>query len=136
MAHAIHGKGAVIYLAPDTVTAASAVGEQISWSLDFDMALVDTTPLNTSWKEFVKGIKGWTGTFAGNFDVGNKQLWNASLEDSAVNFYLYPNWSNDPTQFYSGTVWVQLSKIAEGSTTTKASSGWKATGDGALSLAP
>jgi hypothetical protein len=136
MAHAIHGKGAIIYLAGTNAGSAEPIGQQISWSLDFDMAIVDTSPLLSSWKEFVKGMKGWTGTFAGNFDIGSNTLWTASLEDNFVNFYLYPNGANNMSQYYYGTCWVQLGKIAEGSTTTKASSGFKVTGDGALSKNP
>lgn len=146
MAHPIHGKGAAIYLASSAAGSASPIGNQISWSLDFDMAMVDVTPLIPQgvaaasavnfWKLFVKGMKGFTGTFAGNFDLGEQALWNASMEDNPVNFYLYPSFVANPNQYYYGTVWVQLTKIAEGSTTSKASSGFKITGDGVLSKNP
>lgn len=138
MAHAIHGKGAAVFIAPTAAGDAIQIGNQISWSLDFDMAMVDVSPLNVAgfWKQFVKGMKGFSGTFAGNFDLGEQTLWNASLEENPVNFYLYPAFVANPNQYYYGTVWVQLTKIAEGSTTSKASSGFKITGDGALSKNP
>jgi len=127
----IHGKGAVVYLSPSGAGVAVNVGEQLSWSIDFDQAIVDTTPLVNTWKQFVKGLQGWTGTFPGNFDIGNKNLWTASIDTVPQLFYLYPRFDT-PAQFYSGTAWVQLGKIAEGSTTTKASSSFKLTGQGAL----
>jgi hypothetical protein len=142
MAHPIHGKGALVMLGVTAGGAASPVANQLSWSLDFDMAIVDVSPLNSlgtdvgNWKQHVKGMKGWSGAFAGNFDHGDKQLWLASMLDTYVNFYLYPNYSNVPGEYYYGTAWIQLGKIAEGSTTTKASSSFKATGDGPLYLAP
>lgn len=138
MAHPIHGKGALVMVGTTNGGAASPVANQLSWALDFDMAIVDVSPLNTtgSWKQFVKGMLGWNGAFAGNFDTGAKQLWTASILDNYVNFYLYPNYANDQTSYYYGTCWVQLGKIAEGSTTTKASTSFKVTGDGALNLAP
>jgi hypothetical protein len=142
MSHPIHGKGALVMLGTTNGGAASPVANQLSWSLDFDMSIVDVSPLNSSgtgqgnWKQFVKGMKGWTGTFAGNFDEGATQLWYASILDNYVNFYLYPNYSNNQAEYYYGTAWIQLGKIAEGSTTSKASSGFKATGDGPLFTNP
>lgn len=132
----IHGKGAIIYLSPTTGSAAIPLGEQISWSIDFDMALVDTTPLNNTWKTFVKGLQGWTGAFAGNFDPASKTLWTAANDTGVQNFYLYPQGNAQTGQYYYGTCWVQLGKIAEGSTTSKANSSWKATGHNALNLNP
>jgi hypothetical protein len=140
MAHAIHGKGALIMVASSVNGSAQPIGQQLTWSLDFDMPIVDVSPLNHlgtevgNWKQFVKGIKGWSGAFAGNFDVGSRILWDASNADGFVPFYLYPNYSNNQEQYYYGTAWIQLGKIAEGSTTTKASSSFKATGDGQLGL--
>jgi hypothetical protein len=137
MAHAIHGKSAIIYVGSSSGSAASPVGQQISWSIDFDQAIVDCSPLGNDWKQFVKGMQGWSGTFAGNFDQGSKQLWNASIDTTGFqNFYLYPVGSANMGEYYYGTCWVQLGKIAEGSTTSKANTSWKATGDGTLYTAP
>lgn len=126
----IHGKGAVLYLGAAGAPAVN-IGEQLDWSLDFDMATVDVTPLNSTWKSFVKGLIGYTGAFAGNFDASSNQLYLASVSTVAEKFYLYPN-VLAPTQYYSGTAWVQLGKIAAGSTTSKASSSFKITGNGPL----
>lgn len=127
----IHGKAAVIYLGSATGQAAVLVGEQIDWSIDFDQALVDSTPLGVSWKQFVKGLMGWTGTFSGNFDIANTNLWSASIDSGPENFYLYPQGTSGT--YYYGTAWVQLGKIAAGSTTAKASNSFKLTGNAVLS---
>lgn len=126
----IHGKNATIYIGANGGTAVP-IGEQIDWSLDMDIAMVDVSPLNTTWKTFVKGMLGWSGALNGNFHLAQTQLWTASLSDVPENFYLYPT-SARPLNYYYGTAWIQLTKIAAGSTTTKASSGIKFTGDGTL----
>lgn len=129
----IHGKGAVLYLGA-AGAAAINIGEQVDWSLDFDMATVDVTPLGNTWKSFVKGLMGYTGTFNGNFDLTSTQLWLASTSTVAEKFYLYPQGATSMTNYYYGTAWVQLGKIAAGSTTAKVSNGIKLTGQGALSF--
>ncbi len=127
----IHGKNAVLYLGAGGAAAIN-IGEQIDWSLDFDMATADVTPLNNTWKSFVKGLQGYSGSFNGNFDTASAQLWNASAASTvAEKFYLYPQ-ASVTTSYYYGTAWVQLGKIAAGSTTTKASSSIKLTGNGTL----
>lgn len=112
--------------------AAINIGEQLDWSLDFDMATVDVTPLQQTWKSFVKGLMGYTGTIGGNFDTSSVQLWLASTSTVAEKFYIYPD-AGSPLRYYYGTAWVTLGKIAAGSTTAKASSTCKLLGSGALS---
>lgn len=129
----IHGKGAILYMGA-AGAAAIPIGEQLDWSIDFDMAVVDTTPLNNTWKTFVKGLMGYTGTFAGNFDIASVQLFTASTSSVPEKFYLYPQGAGATTQYYYGTAWIQLGKIAAGSTTAKAASSFKMTGTGVLSF--
>ena len=130
--NAIHGKNAVIYVSPGT-GAAVPLGDQLDWSIDYDQPLVDISPLASDWKSFVKGMRGWTVAIGGNFDKSSKTLWTASLAETVSNFYLYPLGGAFPGQYYYGTGWVILGKISAGSTTAKASSSFKVTGDGALS---
>lgn len=128
----LHGKDAVLYLGA-AGAAPINIGEQVEWSLDFDMATVDVTPLNSSWKTFVKGLMGYSGTVGGNFDTVSTQLWLAATSAVAEKFYLYPTVAS-PLRYYYGTAWIQLTKIAAGSTTSKISNGIKLTGTGALSF--
>ncbi len=128
----IHGKGAIIYCSPTSGTAAQPVGEMLDWSIDFEEQLVETTPLNNTWKTFVKGLMGWTVAVSGNFNTASALLWTASIDTGVQNFYLYPQGQGNVAQFYSGTCWIQLGKIAAGSTTSKANSSFKGTGQGTL----
>lgn len=126
----IHGKTAVLYLGANG-GAAIPIAEQLDWSIDMDVAMVDTTPLNNVWKQSVKGMLGFTGSFGGNFDPNSNQLFLAAISNVPENFYLYPQ-SAVPTAYYYGTAWVQLGKVAAGSTTSKASSSIKLSGQNAL----
>ena len=128
--NAIHGKSAVVYLGA-AGGAAINIGDQLDWSIDMDMATVDVTPLNNTWKYFVKGLMGWTAAISGNFDPQSSQLFTASTSSVVENFYLYPQ-ASSPTAYYYGTVWVQLGKVIAGSTTAKASNSIKLTGHGTL----
>lgn len=128
--NAIHGKGALVYLSPGS-GAAVPIAEQVDWAIDFEQPLVDVTPLNNTWKSFVKGLMGWTGNFSGNFDPVGNTLWTASTGTTKSAFYLYPN-AASMANFYSGSGWVILGKIAAGSTTAKASTSFKIIGDGTL----
>lgn len=122
----IHGKSAVIYVGANGA-AATLISEQVDWSIDLDATFVETTPLNQLWKQSVKGLMGFTGAFAGNFDPSSNQLFKASTSSVVEAFYLYPQ-SSSPTAYYYGTAWVQLGKIAAGSTTAKASNSFKLMG--------
>lgn len=127
----IHGKNAVLYLGAGGDDAI-AISEQVDWSIDMDMATVEVTPLGNTWKEFVKGLMGYSGTFSGNFDTASTQIWDAATSSQVEKWYLYPD-RNDTSKYYYGTAWVALNKVAAGSTTAKASSSFKFTGQGALS---
>ena len=128
---AIHGKAAVVYLGSATGSAAISLGEQVDWSIDFNMQTADVSPLGATWKTFVKGLQEWTGALAGNFDIANVSLFAAATDTGTEKFYLYPQGTSGT--YYYGTAWVQLGKIAAGSVSAKASSSVKLTGDGALS---
>lgn len=125
----IHGKGAVLYLGA-AGAAAINIGEQVDWSIDMDMAVVDSTPLGLTWKQFVKGLMGYSLSFQGNFDTVSTQLFQAATSAVAEKWYLYPQGTS--STYYYGTAWIQLGKVAAGSTTTKASSSFKGTGQGSL----
>lgn len=131
--NAIHGKNAIIYVSPGT-GAAVPLGEQIEWSIDYDQPLVDVSPLANNWKNFVKGMMGWSGAFSGNFDLTSATLWTASTGSTLSKFYLYPQGASNMARYYYGTGWIILGKVAQGSTTSKANSSFKITGDDALSV--
>lgn len=127
----IHGKNAVIYLGA-AGAAAINIAEQADWSIDMDIAMAEVSSLNQTWKAFVKGMLGWSGSCSGNFDTASVQLWLAAVSNVAEKLYIYPD-SSSTARYYYGTAWIQLSKIAAGGISAKASSSFKFTGNNALS---
>lgn len=125
--NAIHGKAAIIYVGA-AGAAAIPIGDMVDWSIDFDDQIVDTTPLNSTWRQSVKGLQGYKLNVSGNFNPGSSQLFTASLDTVVNKWYLYVAGAGAPTQYYYGTGWVHLGKVAAGSTTTKASSGFNIDG--------
>lgn len=128
----IHGKNALIYLAPGS-GAAIAVSEQNTYSIESDFDMADTTELGDTWSTGVKGIMKWSGKMDGNFDTASRTLWLAHVGTAAVNFYLYPNRSS-MTLYYYGTCWVKLGGVIAGGTTDKAKASVTLIGEGELSI--
>lgn len=91
--------------------AANTVAELSSWKLDLSADMADTTIFSTTgWKSSVPGLKEWSGSAEGNFDLsdtnGQLALQNALLNGTSVALRLYV----DGTKYYSGTAYVK--KIA------------------------
>jgi hypothetical protein len=128
---AIHGKNAIIYLAPGTGVAVP-LSEQNTYSIEADFDLAETTELGDGFKTFVKGEKSWKGKIDGNFDTASITLWSAFLSETVSNFYLYPDRSVAGSYYY-GTVWVKPSTIIGGGTGDKSKGSVELTGDGVLS---
>jgi hypothetical protein len=127
----IHGKDAVIYLAPGS-GAAIEVSEQNTYSIEMDFDLADTTELGDSWTTAVKGLMKWSGKIDGNFNTGSNTLWLAAVASVPCAFYLYPQRSV-AANYYYGTAWVKLGTVVGGGTTDKAKSSVALIGDGTLS---
>ena len=126
----IHGKNAVIYMGANG-SIAQNITEMADWSIDLTGAFVDTGSLNQTWNTTVKGMIGWSGTFNGNYNPASTLLWTAHVSNVNEYFYLYPD-IRAMGGYYYGLVWFQLVKAAAGSTTAKASTQCKFTGNGPL----
>lgn len=130
----IHGKEATIYL-QGSGTEAILVSEQSEFSIEFDYDTSETTALGDSWREYMRGVMSWSGSFSGNFDVADTVLWNAAMANSVRKFYLYPDRAT-ATRYYYGTCWVKLGTIIGGSVNDKAKTSVNITGDGPITSRP
>lgn len=88
----------------------AAVAEMASWSLDLGADDIDTTNFDSEgWKEFLAGLKDWSGSFEGNLDpedtAGQGALITAWLNGSEVSLELVVNSS----MTFSGKALVKLS---------------------------
>lgn len=127
----IHGKNAVIYLAPGT-GAAVEVSEQNQYAIEMDFDLAGVPELGDTWESAVKGLMKWSGSLEGNFNTAGITLWSAAVSATPSNFYLYVD-RTVAANYYYGTCWVKLGTILGGGTGDKAKSAVKLIGEGALS---
>lgn len=83
MTVAIAGKGGKVYIG------ANKVAEIANFSLDLGADDIDITSFDSEgWKEFLAGLKEWSGSFEGNFVPGDtngqKAILNAWLNGTAL----------------------------------------------------
>lgn len=83
----IKGKDGGVYLG------ANKIAELANWNLDMGADDIDVTSFDSDgWKEFLAGLKEWSGSAEGNFDPtdanGQKAILNAWLNGEAVTLEL------------------------------------------------
>ena len=86
----VTGKDGGVYIG------ASKIAELANWSLDMGADDVDVTSFDSEgWKEFLAGLKEWSGSAEGNYDptdtAGQKAILNAWLNGEAVTLDLKVN---------------------------------------------
>lgn len=104
----IAGRNAAIYLGQTTSAAASPLTYKNSWSISFETEKIDVTTFGDSTKTYVTGIADAMGELAGFYDDASNQSYTAAIDGLSRKFYLYPN-SNTPTQYFFGTVFIDMS---------------------------
>ena len=109
----IHGRGGVVYIGSSAGAAAINVAKLTDWSLDVDYNIDVHLSLGSTWAEAVRGGNSWTGSLSGAFDNASKTLWTASLANTPVNMYLYPDGNefastDSALQYYYGTVFLKI----------------------------
>lgn len=90
---AIAGFGGGVYIGDTTPI---KVAEIANWSLDMSSDDIDITSFDSNgWKEFMQGLKEWSGSFEGNFEPndtnGQVALINAWLTGQKVKLELQVN---------------------------------------------
>jgi predicted secreted protein len=92
---------------------AATVSEIGNWQLDIDAEMLDKTNFQSNgWKEFIAGLKEWTGSFEGTWNVagdatGQKALQDALLGGTTVSLELFVNATNK----YSGTAFISSQSV-------------------------
>lgn len=105
---AIAGKGGSARLGANTIAEVS------SWSMDLSADMLDSTSLGDSWREFIPGLNGATGSVEVKWDIpndanGQTALQNAILNGTTITLDLYVNASN----YYSGTAYVSSLSVED-----------------------
>lgn len=97
---AIAGKNGKLQIG--STTPATVVGIK-SWSLDLSLDTLETTALGDDWKKYITGLKEWTASADGDFNIhtdttGQEALQNAFIsgEEVSCSFFV------DDTHAYKG----------------------------------
>lgn len=98
---AVAGRGGSVKIGAATVASIK------NWSLDINLDTLDITALGKTWKEFIAGLREWSGSLEGDWDVqtdvtGQKAIQDALLNGTAVTLELYVNAANK----YSGSAFI------------------------------
>lgn len=98
---ALIGRGGSVRIGANTVAGIS------QWSIDCEAENVDVTDFDSlGWKEFLAGLREWSGSFEGNFTPGDTNgqiaLSNAWLNGTTVSLEL----RFDATRRFTGTALI------------------------------
>jgi hypothetical protein len=122
----IHGRNGIMYVGIASGAAASPVAFLSDWSIDFTVDKVDVTAMGDTNKTYVAGLPDAAGDFAGWYDDATSQTYIASRDGVARNFYLYPNITQDPIQYFFGTMFPDFSVSGGVSKAVDVKGTWKA----------
>lgn len=86
---------------------ANVVAETTNWSLDITVDPIDTTVHLDEWREFIAGLRGWSGTIEASWDMTdtNGQLALQALMTGTPAVIAVELWTANLLG-YSGDIWV------------------------------
>jgi hypothetical protein len=103
----LHGKDSALYMSPGTGEAV-VISEAAEWTIDVDFDTDPDPALQDEWETRLKGLKRFSGSFSGNFDDAQDDLWDAAIANTVSKFYLYPD-QGTTTRYYYGNIWPKVS---------------------------
>lgn len=85
-----------------------------NWSLELSLETLETTALGDDWKNYITGLKEWTASSEGDYEVptdtqGQAALQDAYLAGTTVTVKLYV----DGTNYYQGTAYISSLSIED-----------------------
>lgn len=85
-----------------------------SWSLELSLDTLETTALGDDWKKYIAGLKEWSSSSEGDYEVtidttGQEALQTAFLNGTTVTVKLYVDSSN----YYTGTAYISSLSIED-----------------------
>ena len=85
-----------------------------NWSLELSLETLETTALGDDWKNYITGLKEWTASSEGDYEVptdtqGQAALQDAYLAGTTVIVKLYV----DGTNYYQGTAYISSLSIED-----------------------
>lgn len=85
-----------------------------NWSLELSLDTLETTALGDDWKNYITGLKEWSASSEGDYEVpvdteGQKALQDAFLNGTTVTVKLYV----DDTNYYKGEAYINSLSIED-----------------------
>ena len=85
-----------------------------NWSLELSLDTLETTALGDDWKNYITGLKEWSASSEGDYEVpvdteGQKALQDAFLNGTTVTVKLYV----DGTNYYKGEAFINSLSIED-----------------------
>ena len=85
-----------------------------NWSLELTLDTLETTALGDDWKNYITGLKEWSASSEGDYEVpvdteGQKALQDAFLNGTTVMVKLYV----DGTNYYQGEAYINSLSIED-----------------------
>ena len=85
-----------------------------NWSLELSLDPLETTALGDDWKNYITGLKEWSASSEGDYEVpvdteGQKALQDAFLNGTTVTVKLYV----DGTNYYKGEAYINSLSIED-----------------------
>lgn len=85
-----------------------------NWSLDLSLDTLDTTALGDDWKNYITGLKEWSASSDGDYNVhldttGQEALQTAYLEGKTIDLQLFVN----DTNCYKGKAFISSLTIED-----------------------
>jgi TP901-1 family phage major tail protein len=85
-----------------------------NWSLELSLETLETTALGDDWKKYITGLKEWTASSEGDYNVpqdtqGQELLQTAFLSGTTVDVKLFV----DEHNYYGGTAYISSLSIED-----------------------
>lgn len=103
------GRNGRIYVAIASGGTATPLVNMTKWTLSGTSDRFDGTSFGDANKTYVAGLPDASGTYDGFLDSAAQDTWTASQDGVARKFYLYPDVSNDPGDYWFGTAFFDFS---------------------------
>ncbi len=122
--------GSVVITAVGTVPGTASIVGISEWSLDLGQDVPEVTAFSNFWKEFIAGLREYSGSFSGfgDTDSSNTTIRNAMLGGSAISLRLY----DSGTTYYNIASALLTGQSPSISVDGKGDDSWDFDGDGAL----
>jgi hypothetical protein len=96
------------------------------WTINMTVDKVDVTAMGDQQKVYVAGLPDAAGDFSGWYDDATSQTYISARDGLSRNFYLYPNATGDPSDYFFGTIFPDFSVAGGVGAAVSIKSAWNA----------